>query len=65
MPKAKSKGAVKKRFRISKTGKAVCSHPDRGHGHAPFNGQTSRRLRKRMVLNPTWSTLMRKMMGGS
>jgi ribosomal protein L35 len=63
MPKAKSKSAVKKRFRITKHGKAVCSHPDRGHGHAPFNGATGRRLRKRMVLNPTWSELVRKMMG--
>jgi ribosomal protein L35 len=63
MPKQKSKSAVKKRFRISKHGKAVCSHPDRGHGHAPFGGETSRRLRKRKVLNSTWSTLIRNMMG--
>jgi ribosomal protein L35 len=63
MPKQKSKSAVKKRFRISKHGKAVCSHPDRGHGHAPFGGKTSRRLRKRKVLNSTWSTLIRNMMG--
>ena len=47
MPKAKSKSAVKKRFRISKNGKAMCSHPDRGHGHAPFNGKVRRRLRSR------------------
>ena len=62
MPKAKSKSAVKKRFRISKNGKALCSHPDRGHDHAPFNGQVSRNLRKRKVLNSTWSTLIRNMM---
>ncbi len=62
MPKMKSKSAVKKRFRISKSGKAICSHPDRGHGHAPFNGKTGRKLRRRMVLNSTWSTLVRKMM---
>lgn len=61
MPKAKSKSAVKKRFRITKNGKAVCSHPDRGHGHAPFGGDTGRRLRKRMVLNRTWSVLIRNM----
>jgi ribosomal protein L35 len=63
MPKMKSKGAVKKRFRISKHGKAVCSRPDRGHGHAPFNGKTGRGLRKRLVLDQTWSTLIRNMMG--
>jgi ribosomal protein L35 len=61
MPKMKSKSAVKKRFRISKHGKAVCSRPDRGHGHAPFNGKTGRQLRRRLVLNSTWSTLVRKM----
>ena len=33
-----------------------------GHGHAPFSGQTGRRLRKRMVLNRTWSVLIRNMM---
>ena len=63
MPKMKSKGAVKKRFRVSKNGKAMCSRPERGHGHAPFNGKVSRNLRKRIVLNQTWSTLIRKMMG--
>jgi ribosomal protein L35 len=64
MPKMKTKSAVKKRFRISKHGKAVCSHPGRGHGHSPFKGHVARRIRKRMVLNTTWSTLIRKMMGG-
>jgi len=44
MPKMKSKGAAKKRFRVTKTGKVKCSRHDRGHGHAPFNGRTGRRL---------------------
>jgi ribosomal protein L35 len=63
MPKMKSKGAVKKRFKITKSGKAVCSRPERGHMHAPFNGKVRRGLRKRIVLNTTWSNLMRRMMG--
>jgi ribosomal protein L35 len=63
MPKMKSKGAVKKRFRISKTGKAMCSRPERGHGHAPFNGKVRRNLRRRLVLDHNWSVLIRKMMG--
>ncbi|MBI5434508.1 MAG: 50S ribosomal protein L35 [Planctomycetes bacterium] len=62
MPKMKSKGAVKKRFRMSKNGKAVCSRSGRGHGHAVFKGKTSRRLRRRLVLNDTWSELISKMM---
>jgi large subunit ribosomal protein L35 len=61
MPKMKSKGAVKKRFRISKSGKALCSKPGRGHLHAPYNGKTRRGLRRRIVLNKTWSTLIRRM----
>jgi ribosomal protein L35 len=62
MPKMKSKGAVKKRFRMSKHGKAVCSRPGRGHMHASYTGETGRRLRRRMVLNKTWSTLIGRMM---
>ena len=63
MPKQKTKGAIKKRFKISKSGKAMCSHPARGHQLAPFSGGVKRRLRKRMVLNETWSKLIREMMG--
>jgi ribosomal protein L35 len=62
MPKMKSKGAVKKRFRMTKKGKAVCSHPGRGHQHASYTGETGRKLRRRMVLNKTWSNLIGRMM---
>jgi ribosomal protein L35 len=62
MPKMKSKGAVKKRFRMTKNGKAKCSHPARGHMHAGYNGETGRKLRRRMVLNRTWSILIGRMM---
>ena len=63
MPKMKSKGAAKKRFRITKSGKIKCSRHDRGHGHAPFNGKTRRRLRKPLVIEGTWAKLVRRMMG--
>ncbi len=63
MPKMKSKGAVKKRFRVTKTGKVKCSRHDRGHGHAPFNGKVSRNLRKPIILEGTWARLIRNMMG--
>ena len=62
MPKMKSKGAVKKRFKVTKTGKVKCSHPGRGHMHAAYTGETGRTLRGRMVLNKTWSTLTRRML---
>jgi large subunit ribosomal protein L35 len=63
MPKMKSKGAVKKRFKITKTGKAKCSRPARGHMHAPKDGSVKRGLRQKIVLDRTWSTLIRRMMG--
>jgi large subunit ribosomal protein L35 len=62
MPKMKSKGAVKKRFRVTKSGKVKCSHPGRGHMHAAYDGETRRSLRNRMVLNTTWSTLTKRML---
>ena len=62
MPKMKSRGAVKKRFKVTKSGKVKCSHPGRGHMHASFNGEVGRRLRRRMVLNKTWSTLTKRML---
>ncbi len=63
MPKMKSKGAVKKRFRVTKNGKVVCGHPHRGHYHAIYNGKTRRNISKPMVLNTTWSTIMKQLMG--
>ena len=62
MPKAKSKGAVKKRFRVSKNGKVLCSHPGRGHLHASYGGETARGLKRRMVLDGTWGRLVKQMM---
>ena len=64
MPKMKSKGAVKGRFRVTKSGKVKCSRPARGHMHATKNGKERRHLRRPLVLDATWSKLIRKMMGG-
>ncbi len=64
MPKMKSKGALKKRFRISKTGKAMSNRPSRGHMHAKNDSGTRRKLNTRLVLPPTWSRLVRRLMGG-
>jgi ribosomal protein L35 len=63
MPKAKSKGSVKKRFRISKSGKVLCSKNARGHMHAKNDGKKRRRLRKALVLEGVWAKLIRQMMG--
>ena len=63
MPKMKSKGAIKKRFRVTKSGIVKCSRPSRGHMHASKNASQKRKLRKEILMNSTWSKLMRRMMG--
>lgn len=63
MPKMKSKGAVKRRFRVTKSGKVKCARAFRGHLHAKHNGKQRRGLRKRLVISGTWARLIREMMG--
>jgi ribosomal protein L35 len=63
MPKIKSKGSVKKRFRVSKSGKVLCSKNARGHMHAIHSGKQRRALRKALVLEGVWARLIRQMMG--
>jgi len=63
MPKMKSKGSVKKRFRVSKSGKVLCSKNARGHMHAIHSGKQRRALRKALVLEGVWARLIRQMMG--
>ncbi len=63
MPKMKSRGSVKKRFRVTKSGKVKCSRPARGHMHAAYGGDTRRRLRSPIILTGTWAVLMKRMLG--
>lgn len=63
MPKIKSKGSVKKRFRITKSGKVHGSRPGRGHMHASKDAKRKREKRKTLMLPRTWSDLMKRMMG--
>ena len=64
MPKMKSKGAVKVRFRRTKKGKIKCSRPGRGHYRAIRNGSERRRNRSEMVLEANWARLIKKMLRG-
>ncbi len=63
MPKMKSKGAVKKRFRVSKNGKVSANRPSRGHMHAKNDSKRRRTLNSKLILTPTWGRLMRRLMG--
>jgi large subunit ribosomal protein L35 len=62
MPKMKTRGSVKRRFRITKNGKVKCSKPFRGHMHAIHNGKDRRSLRRAIVIEGTWARLLKKMM---
>ncbi len=64
MPKMKSKGAVKKRFRMTKSGKLKCSRPKRGHQHAVKDAKAKRNKRRPIIVTGTWAYLLKRMMGG-
>ncbi|QDU67355.1 large ribosomal subunit protein bL35 [Engelhardtia mirabilis] len=64
MPKMKSRGSVKRRFKVTKSGKVVGSRTGRGHMHASKDAKSRRANRKPIILTGTWATLMRRMMGG-
>lgn len=63
MPKMKSKGAVKKRFRVTKNGKLKSSRPGRGHQHAPRDAKHKREKRGALVTEGTWANLLKPMLG--
>jgi large subunit ribosomal protein L35 len=63
MPKMKSRGSVKRRFKVTKSGKVVGSRTGRGHMHANKDAKSRRANRKPIILTGTWATLMRRMMG--
>jgi len=62
MPKMKSKGAVKRRFRVTKNGKVISSKTGRGHMHASKNARTRRNRRKPLVTDGTWATIIKRML---
>jgi len=62
MPKMKSKGAVKRRFRVTKNGKVVSSKTGRGHMHASKTARTRRNRKKPLVVGGTWATIIKRML---
>ncbi len=63
MPKMKSKGAVKVRFRVSKSGKVKSNRPGRGHMRASKSAKARRRLRTPIIFPDNWGKMIRKMLG--
>ncbi len=64
MPKMKSKGAVKKRFRITKGGKLKSNRPQSGHMRANKDSAFRRKKRTALVTEGAWAKLLKRMMGG-
>ncbi len=63
MPKMKTKGSVKRRFRVTKHGKVIASKSFRGHMRAIHNGKQRRTLRRPLVISGAQARLIRKMLG--
>ena len=63
MPKMKSKGAVKKRFRVTKSGKVKSNRPHRGHLHAGHDAATRRKVGSPLVMEGVWAKQLIRMMG--
>ena len=62
MPKMKSKGAVKKRFRLTKSGKLKSNRPQRGHMHANKDSAFRRKKRTALITSGAWAKLLKRMM---
>ena len=64
MPKMKSKGAVNKRFKLTKNGKLKSSRAGQGHYHATKSAAQKRGKRKALITEGTWAKLLKRMMSG-
>ncbi len=53
MPKLKTKSAIKKRFKMTASGKLMRKHTKKNHILTKKNGNKIRNLRKLTVLNPS------------
>jgi large subunit ribosomal protein L35 len=53
MPKQKSHKGIKKRMRLTRTGKIVRKHANAGHLMSGKSGQRRRRLRRSAVVHET------------
>lgn len=51
MPKLKTKSAIKKRFKMTATGKLMRKHTNKNHILTKKNGKRIRNLRKLTVIN--------------
>lgn len=52
MPKLKTKSAIKKRFKMTATGKLMRKHANKNHILTKKSGKRIRKLRKLKVINP-------------
>lgn len=64
MPKAKTHKGVRKRVRVSKTGKVKFRHPFTSHLMSHKSGNRRRKLRRRGVMSPQDAKKILALLGG-
>jgi len=63
MPKAKTNKAVKKRVKVTKTGKVLLNRAGRGHLLSKKSSKRRRHMRKKKVASPADAVRLKKMLG--
>ncbi len=63
MPKAKTNKAVKKRVKVTKTGKVLLNRAGRGHLLSKKSAKRRRKLRKKKLASPADAVRLKKMLG--
>ncbi|MCY3975046.1 MAG: 50S ribosomal protein L35 [Simkaniaceae bacterium] len=61
MPKVKTKKAIKKRFRVSATGKMIRCKQGRRHILTKKSPKRKRHLKKRTVMDPSFAKLYKRL----
>jgi large subunit ribosomal protein L35 len=65
MPKAKTNKGLKKRVRVTKTGKVKISRAGRGHLLSKKSSKRRRHLRKKLIASKADAKKILKMLGGA
>ena len=62
MPKLKTKSGVKKRFRLTATGKVIATQANKRHGMIKRTNKQIRQLRGTTILSPADAPIVKKWM---
>lgn len=62
MPKLKTKSGVKKRFRLTATGKVIATQANKRHGMIKRTNKQIRQLRGTAIMSPSDAPIVKKWM---